>query len=46
LLADKLAMGGVPFREAHEQVGKLVKKLQKEGKYLEDSEEWKKAIGK
>lgn len=41
LLADKLAMGGVPFREAHEQVGKLVKKLQKEGKYLEDSDEWK-----
>ncbi len=46
LLADKLAMEGMPFREAHERVGKLVKKLQKEGKYLEDfkEEELKKMI--
>lgn len=36
LLADKLAKEGLPFREAHEKVGKLVKKLQKEGRYLED----------
>ncbi|VVC02909.1 Argininosuccinate lyase [Candidatus Bilamarchaeum dharawalense] len=36
LLADKLAMEGMSFREAHEKVGSLVKKLQKEGKYLED----------
>ena len=39
VLADKLAMGGMTFREAHEKVGKLVKKLQKEGKYLEDFKE-------
>ncbi len=36
LLADKFAQEGIPFREAHEKVGKLVKKLQKEGKHLED----------
>jgi len=36
LLADKFAQEGMPFREAHEKVGKLVKKLQKEDKYLED----------
>ena len=35
LLTDKLATQGMPFREAHEKVGKLVKKLQKEGRYLE-----------
>lgn len=38
-LADKLVMEGTPFREAHEKVGELVKKLQQEGKYLEDAKE-------
>jgi len=37
LLADKWARGGMPFREAHEKVGALVRKLQKEGKSLEES---------
>jgi len=36
LLADKYAMEGMSFREAHEKVGKLVKELQKKGKYLEE----------
>jgi len=36
LMADDLVKKGVPFREAHEQIGKLIKKLEKEGKYLED----------
>lgn len=36
LLADKLAQGGMPFREAHEKVGEIVKKLEKQGKSLEE----------
>jgi argininosuccinate lyase len=36
LLADKFTQEGMPFREAHEKVGNIIKKLQKEGKYLED----------
>lgn len=36
LLADKFAQEGMPFREAHEKTGKIVKRLQKEGKCLED----------
>jgi len=35
-LADALAKEGVPFREAHERVGKLVKKLKSRGKAIED----------
>lgn len=35
-LADLLAMNGVPFREAHKKVGKLVAWLAKEGKSIED----------
>ena len=38
-LADSLAQKGMPFREAHEKVGKLIRALQKEGKYLEDLSE-------
>jgi len=30
-IADSLAMKGVPFREAHEKVGKLVKECEKKG---------------
>jgi argininosuccinate lyase len=33
-LADHLAANGVPFREAHEVVGKLVSKLEAEGRDL------------
>jgi argininosuccinate lyase len=39
LIADELTKKGMPFREAHEKVGKLIKKLQREGKYLEDLNE-------
>lgn len=46
MLADKLAIDGMPFREAHEKAGKLVKELQKKGKHLEDSEEYKKIMKK
>ena len=35
-LADYLAEKGVPFREAHEIVGKLVLQLEKEGRSLKD----------
>lgn len=35
-LADLLAMNGIPFREAHEKVGKMVAQLSKEGKFIED----------
>lgn len=35
-LADYLVRKGVPFRKAHEQVGKLVAKCIKDGKVLED----------
>jgi len=38
LLADKKAMQGTPFRKAHEEVGTLIRKLQKEKKHLEDVE--------
>jgi argininosuccinate lyase len=34
LMADDLVKKGMPFREAHERVGKIVKKLEKEGKFL------------
>lgn len=36
ILADDLVKQGIPFREAHEKVGSLIKKLEKEGRYLED----------
>jgi argininosuccinate lyase len=36
LLADKLAQEEMPFREAHEKVGEIVKKLEKQGKSLEE----------
>ncbi len=39
LLADRLCQGGMPFREAHEKVGRLIKKLQKQGRFLEDLDE-------
>ena len=35
-LADYLASKGIPFREAHEIVGKLVLKCLKKGNYLQD----------
>lgn len=35
-LADYLATKGLPFREAHEIVGKLVLECSKEGYYLQD----------
>lgn len=35
-LADSLAAGGVPFREAHEVIGKLVRQCIAEGRALED----------
>ena len=35
-LADYLAAQGVPFREAHEIVGKLVLELEREGRTLQD----------
>lgn len=35
-IADLLAMGGMPFREAHEKAGKLVAELIKQGKFIED----------
>ncbi|MFA5077814.1 MAG: argininosuccinate lyase, partial [Candidatus Micrarchaeia archaeon] len=37
-IADLLAMGGMPFREAHEKSGKLVAELIKQGKFIEDAE--------
>ncbi|MFH1222135.1 MAG: argininosuccinate lyase [Candidatus Micrarchaeota archaeon] len=37
LLADKLAKKRMPFRAAHEKVGKIVKELQKKGKSLEEA---------
>ena len=40
LLADKKAMGGMPFRKAHEEVGALIRKLQKEKKHLEEVEKF------
>lgn len=36
ILADDLVKQGIPFREAHEKVGSMIKKLEKEGRYLED----------
>lgn len=35
-LADLIAKKGVPFRKAHEKIGKLVVKLAKQGKYIEN----------
>ncbi|MBU0586087.1 argininosuccinate lyase [Candidatus Micrarchaeota archaeon] len=35
-LADLLAMNGIPFREAHEKVGKMVAQLAKQGRHIED----------
>ncbi|MFH1785626.1 MAG: argininosuccinate lyase [Candidatus Micrarchaeota archaeon] len=35
LLADDLVKKGISFREAHEKIGKLIKRLEKEGKYIE-----------
>jgi argininosuccinate lyase len=36
-VADLLVANGMPFRDAHHFVGELVKRLSKEGRYLEDS---------
>ncbi|MFH1521011.1 MAG: argininosuccinate lyase [Candidatus Micrarchaeota archaeon] len=36
LLADDLVKKGMPFREAHEKIGKLIKKLEKEERYIEN----------
>lgn len=35
-LADLLAMYGVPFRDAHEKIGKMIAHLEKQKKYIED----------
>jgi argininosuccinate lyase len=41
-IAEALVTSGVPFREAHERVGKLVASLEAEGRSLRDlsAEEW------